>query len=155
VAPHRIGRAYRCLDLRGIQLDPDLRRFPNAGLFESVFVGTGGGATAGSSHQIGSIGKANETSCYIAISYRAFRLYCEPFFVFPPVSLTDKHHRTKLLNRVAASHVGYYLSDNTNCFTLNLTVERVSTLPASWVSTRNREDKFGNLSRSAGERYLR
>jgi len=75
--------------------------------------------------------------------------------VSPPASLIDTRLRTTLLNRFDASNIGYYLSVNTNCFLITFAVERGSTLPASWVSTRNKEDNVATVSRSAGERYLR
>lgn len=71
----------------------------------------------------------------------------------PPVSLSDECHRP--LNPVADTLIGYYLSVNTNCFPISFSVKRISTLPASWVSARNKEDNLGSVSRSAGERYLR
>ena len=73
----------------------------------------------------------------------------------PPASRTDQRRRTRLLNRVAVSLVGFYLSVNTNCFPITFLVERVPTLPASWGSTRNKDDNLGSASTSAGERYVR
>jgi hypothetical protein len=76
-------------------------------------------------------------------------------FVSSPASVAGKRHRTKMPHLADASHVGYYLSVNTNCFPISFSVKRISTLPASWVSARNKEDNLGSVSRSAGERYLR
>jgi hypothetical protein len=76
-------------------------------------------------------------------------------FVFSHVSIAGKRLLNKIPHRAAASHVGYYLSVNTNCFPITFFVERVSTLPASWGSTRNKDDNLGSASTSAGERYVR
>jgi hypothetical protein len=76
-------------------------------------------------------------------------------FISSLVSVAGERLRAKLPNRADASHIGYYLSVNANCFFIYFSVERIATLPASWGSTRNKDDNLGSASTSAGERYVR
>jgi hypothetical protein len=76
-------------------------------------------------------------------------------FVSPPVSVTDQRLRTKVPNPADASDIGYYLSVNANCFCIKFSVERISILLASWVSTRNAKGNRGSALASLGERYVR
>ena len=75
--------------------------------------------------------------------------------VSPAISPTDERLRTRLANLVAALHIGYYLSVNANCFCVNFSVERNSTLPASWISTINTKDNLGGAVAILGERDVR
>jgi len=72
-------------------------------------------------------------------------------FVSAAVSVTGERLRTKLPNRSHVSYIGYYLSDNANCFLIYFSVERISTLPASWVSTTNEKYNLGSSLAGLGE----
>jgi hypothetical protein len=76
----------------------------------------GNGSIEGSSRQVGSVGEQMKRLATSPYRIETIVSTAGHSFVSPPVSLTDERLWTRHLNRVAASHVGYYLSANTNCF---------------------------------------